>query len=56
MAAGKSCAVRLHYPPAKVRQAFSEQEALVRPMFAGALELLRFTATHRPTIERLLHG
>lgn len=54
MAADKSCAIRLTFPPADVRQKFSGQEALLRPMFAGALDLARFAATHRPTIERLL--
>jgi len=54
MAAGKSCAIRLTFPPADVRRAFSGQEALLRPMFSGALDFVRFAATHRPTIERLL--
>lgn len=54
VAAGKSCAVRLTFPPADVRREFSGQEALLRPMFAGALELARFTTTHKPIIDRLL--
>lgn len=56
LAAGKSCAIRLACPPADVRRAFSGQEALLRPMFAGALALMRLAEAHRPMIERLLNG
>lgn len=56
MPAGKSCAIRLTFPAADVRQEFSGQETLLRPMFAGALELMRFALANKLAIERLLNG
>lgn len=50
----KSCAIRLAYPPADVRQPFDTQKELVRPMMAGADTLFKFAGSEAAAIARLL--
>lgn len=56
MAATKSCSIRLAYPPLNARGDLSTQEPLLRSILSGALDLMRFSQTHKPAIDQLLES